>query len=243
MPVVFAVRADQNAAGQLDQAVAAHLKERPHEPGDVRRREHVGQVLRALGLHARDLAQFLRKGPHAGQAVGREQIRVFVDDDHELVAAKERLALAIVDQVRIVEGVERLDRLFERQLRRFDERKRRNHRARNEQTDPIADQKVGQQGQSAESGWLRHDGRRPRLFGVWPGRRPDERGIRSLRAWRIPARRLPRQRFCLLGVVPVHRCRSPSTDGPARSERPRQRDAAARKALESGGWGCHAVRI
>ncbi len=158
----LAIRADQNAARQLDQAVATHLKEGPHEPGDVGRREDVGQVLRAFGLHAWDLAQLIRKTPHAGQAVGREQIRVLVDHDHELVAAKERLALAIVDQVRIVERVERLDRLFERELRRFDEGKRRNHRARDEQTDPIADQKVGQQGQSAESGRLRHDEKGPR---------------------------------------------------------------------------------
>jgi hypothetical protein len=42
--------------------------------------------------------------------------------------------------------------LFERELGRLDERERRNRGSADEESDPIAEQKVGQQGQSAESG-------------------------------------------------------------------------------------------
>ena len=165
MPVVWWSAPDQNALREVEQLVAPLLKQarqqKPRNPrhvGRQRGRQDVGEVFGALGLDAGDLAQLVGKGPQGVEVFGDEELRILVGDDDEFVAAEERLAFAIIEQVRVVGGVERLDGMLERELRRLREREDRQQDGRPQQPDPIADQEIRIRNQSVNSRLLCHRG-------------------------------------------------------------------------------------
>ena len=128
-------------------------------PVQIRRHhgsEDVGEVLGARFSNAGHLAQLVGKCPQCVEVLGRKQIGIGISHDDELVAAEERFAFAIVEQVRIVECVERLDRMLQRQLRCLRKRQRRQQDRGQQEPDAIADQKIRKRNKSVVSRTLGH---------------------------------------------------------------------------------------
>src|SRR5690606_34180375 len=94
---------------------------------------------------------FIREAADALQPFAFQQLGIVVGDQDELISAEPPLGLLVVQQVRVVGGIEGLDRLIELKPHRNWDGQRGQQQGHQKQREAAADQNVGNAGQRSVS--------------------------------------------------------------------------------------------